>query len=331
MSDTAKTLAVKILAIIGFSVTVVLIIWLAISIASRIPNLFNSLANIADSINLRKEITSITVELEKTVVNAGEAFTLSWTDTRTTGMYRLGYTCVPGIALRFEDPQGNMRPLRCEEPLPLPHTVTELTLVASSSVDRFSDIVLTVQFAENDEVEPLEGTAKLTIVNAQIPVGAQASSTPAERTVAAPATTPTDVEETPRANPAPQVPQRTVTTIVYPQSDPNGFTDLEVSIVSVGTMRNGVYIASGRGSENYDAVQFRVKNIGTKTSSEWSFRGDIPGDSGYRSPSYAGLKPKEYMIFTMGFGTHTERSATFTVQVREDTTTANNEARADLR
>ena len=331
MSESSKAILTKILAILGFCVTVALIIWLIITLIGRAPGAFSSLANIADGINLRKELTKLDVTLEKGVVNSGEPFEISWTDTKHDGTYRLGYACTEGMTIFFKDPEGTFRPMRCgEQLLSLPTDITSLGLVASSTKDRFTDVTFRVLFSESTTTPPLEGTAKLTVVNASIPVGGGtstvATSTPAEETPSAPTSTPTK-PATPGTGsgsgsgstyvPVPQ----TVTQYVYPQSNPNGYTDLAVTIKEAGALN---------GYSEY-SVTFMVKNIGTKTSGSWSFDGDLPNGEDYTSTQYAGLKPQEYMTFTMtvplpGY-TFAEPRATFTVSVHNDANLENNTAR----
>ena len=89
MTDENKAILTKALAILGFCVTIALIIWLIVMAFSRMPSAFSSLSGIANSINLREEISSLEVTLEKKVVNSGELFEINWTDTNTEGTYRL--------------------------------------------------------------------------------------------------------------------------------------------------------------------------------------------------------------------------------------------------
>jgi hypothetical protein len=313
MTDATKAILTKSLAILGFCVTVALIIWLIIMALGRLPSAFNSLASIADSVNLRKEISALEVTLEKTVVNSGEPFRVAWTDTKQDGIYRFVYPCAPGMTILFRDPEGTFRPMRCDEPLALPATVHALTLVASSTKDRFADVIFRAEFTESLDTTPITGSAKLTIVNAGIPVGGGAATSTATTTVVTKPVSPTSTSTQPA--PKPVVPAQPITTLVYPQSDPNGFTDLALTIAPVTS------------AHGYATVRFTIKNLGTKTSSDWSFTADLPsGNEDYTSIQYAGLKPKEYMVFTMGF-TVPERGNNrieIDTHVSNDTNNANN-------
>ena len=324
MSEASKAILTKVLAIVGFCVTIALIIWLIITLVGRAPGAFSSLANVADGINLRKELTKLDVTLEKSVVNSSEPFEISWTDTKHEGAYQLGYTCTEGMMVFFRDPEGTFRPMRCgEQMLSLPADVTKLGIVASSTKDRFTDVTFRVLFSASTTTDPIEGSAKLTVVNAGIPAGSTstaATSTPShdtEDTATSTATAPT-----PTGSPSTPAPvTHTVTKYVYPQSDANGYTDLAITIQEAGAL--GAYAEY--------SVTFMVKNIGTKTSGTWSFHGDLPNGDDYASTQYAGLKPQEYMVFTMTFPlpgyTFAEPRATFTASVSNDANLENNTAR----
>jgi len=112
---------------------------------------------------------------------------------------------------------------------------------------------------------------------------------------------------TPSTTPSkPVTPQyRTVATYVVPTSNPNGYTDLEVSLVAVGEMTNDERFIPGTSLETNElgAMQFRVKNIGTKTSSNWHFVADLPNGDEFKSIVQQPLKPGEMTTLTVSFAT----------------------------
>lgn len=122
----------------------------------------------------------------------------------------------------------------------------------------------------------------------------------------------------------------TVTTV--PVSNPNGYTDLAVRFIGVGTYNGGTKTFNAKTSLDEDelgALQFEVKNIGTKTSSEWYFTASLPTDSDftYRSNANVPLKPNERQIVTLQFdGMSEDNSArvSATITGGSDTTAANN-------
>jgi len=119
------------------------------------------------------------------------------------------------------------------------------------------------------------------------------------------ATSSTPVDTTPKsATPAP-IQYKTVTTYKKPVSDPNGVTDFSMTFVSVGTLNSsqrfvpGTLPDSGQG-----AMQFVVKNIGTKTSSNWSFELDLPNGTSMTSSVQKPLLPSESSTLTVVFEMH---------------------------
>jgi len=315
-----RVLAIKTLAIIGFVATGVLIVWLLIVGIQYMPGAFASLASIAESINTYRPAKELTLATEKTVVNSGESLTLSWTDMKQKhGTYVFSYTCTPGVTLEVKTLDGSLRSLTCNETFPLSPIEQSLTLYALSHEARFTDVPVTVSFSHETTDTRLESTTKITVVNATIPVGGivvEEEEKEEERPVI---TTPT---------PAPK-PQTPTPPLLYPQSNPNGFTDLAISTIGVGTLINGTFVYTA----TYDpdvrsAIKFDVKNIGTKTSETFVFTTLLPNGTTYTSPVQPALKPGERIEFTLGFDLGETRKefvqVTSTVIVRGDTHVANN-------
>lgn len=143
------------------------------------------------------------------------------------------------------------------------------------------------------------------------------------------------VEEKPRADsevkptptPAP-IQYKTVVTYQVPVSDPNGYSDLEIAFVAVGQMSsNGKFIAAEYLKEDEtNAVQFRVKNIGTKTSSDWRFEAELPNGDDLNSKNQLALKPGEVSTLTLVFGMGDDKAENLVVSVEggSDNNRANN-------
>src|SRR5690606_11174041 len=112
-------------------------------------------------------------------------------------------------------------------------------------------------------------------------------------------------------------------------SNPNSYTDLEVSLVAVGKMTNDERFIPGASLETNElgALQFRVKNIGTKTSTDWRFIAELPNGDEFLSSTQRPLKPGEMSTLTISFETgDRDGSRSFGVSVRggNDTSNANN-------
>ncbi|OGG86090.1 hypothetical protein A2392_01355 [Candidatus Kaiserbacteria bacterium RIFOXYB1_FULL_46_14] len=134
----------------------------------------------------------------------------------------------------------------------------------------------------------------------------------------------------------PTTPQyRTVTTYVVPTSNPNGYTDLEVSFVAIGKMTNDERFvpSASLSTEEHGAMQFRVKNIGTKTSNAWHFAAELPNGGEFNSVVQNPLKPGEVATLTISFMTDRKdgnRTLGASVNVDGDINTANNGFRATV-
>lgn len=154
-----------------------------------------------------------------------------------------------------------------------------------------------------------------------------ASEETASSTPAAPAPTP--------AAPAkPPVQYQTVATYKVPVSDPNGVADLQVSFIGVGRMTAEGRFASAAALERNQpsAVQFAVKNIGTKTSADWSFRVELPGGITFNSKVQQPLKPSETATLTVAFTPDARGSRPLGVIIvgGNDTNAANNGFRVEV-
>jgi hypothetical protein len=129
---------------------------------------------------------------------------------------------------------------------------------------------------------------------------------------------------------------KTVVTHKIPVSDPKGKTDLAVSLVAFGYMNaSGRFVPQADISDNdHGAIQFVVKNIGTKTSGDWGFVTDLPNDIEMESKVQSPLKPSESSTLTIVFG-QVEEDGNHTVDISvkggNDVNPTNNAFRATLR
>lgn len=128
----------------------------------------------------------------------------------------------------------------------------------------------------------------------------------------------------------PTTPQyKTVVTYKTPVSDPNGYTDLQTAFVAVGrlTAENRFIPATSLVENEYSAVQFAVKNIGTKTSANWHFVAELPNGDTMTSKIQQPLRPQETATLTVVFTMDGGRGARYvgvTAVGGNDTNLANN-------
>ena len=140
---------------------------------------------------------------------------------------------------------------------------------------------------------------------------------------------------TPVVKPTP-VQYKTVVTYKTPVSDPNGHTDLQVAFVAVGKLNSsGRFVAADYVEEDeQNAMQFTVKNTGTKTSSDWGFVAKLPNNGEMSSKVQKPLKPSETSTLTVVFemdDSNRDRYAEVKVTGGSDINFANNSFRTKVR
>lgn len=341
-SPEKKDSVLKTLAIAGFVAIIIFIAWLSIQLVTVLPGAFTSLASLAEGVNQYQQsiiepepIVDIAVSSNTGLVNAGDQATIIWDTTDTPGTYSFSYECKDGVAVDIVNPDG-LQSIACETNYNIGN-VDSLTIAIDSEKHRYADLNYTIAFLQTDESEPrASGDAHITIVNSDVStVGAD--DEPADEQVAAndaPSTEPvvTEPEETP-ADPEPEVAgvsdESTDTSpaapvfeqeFIYaiPTSDPNGRTDLATRFLSVGDIINGTYLPTFLTTSENGAIQFEVRNLGTKTSGDWTYSVTLPNGSTYESPEQAPLKPSERAVITLGFPPSDVDTHTFRVEV--DTT-----------
>lgn len=236
-SPPTHTLLIKILVIIGFAVTIVVIVWLSIQGIKRLPNAFSSLASMAESIQT----------------------------------YRTTQKTTP------------------------PSTTSSST--------------------PNEYAREEEDTATPTNTQSTEDQNLDTETTNSIQTVPVP--------EEPKYTPPPK------TTTIHPYSNPNGYVDLSVITLGSGALRHGTFVLTPRYDTNTrNAIQFTIKNIGTKTSGTWGFETVLPSGNVYESEPQFPLNPQEQVTFTLGFDLEDSREDFVeirnTVMSTEDTRRQNN-------
>ena len=290
-----KTATTKALAIVGFLALIVLIVFVIVKLVSFLPSAWGSLASIADSVYNYQEEPTLTVATKSSVVNADTAFTINWDAQKQAGTFAFSYACTDGTAMDIRKENGDVEALNCNTSLPLGNA-TSLDVIVHTEKQRFTDVNYTITFTpENTSSDSYSASSEITIVNVGIPTSA---------TIGTPAPTSTPSTTVTETKPTTPPPPRYVTHVTYttPHSDPNGFTDLAVTFLGVGTLEHG--ILQPRPELRVDeagAIQFAVKNIGTKTSTEWTYVVDLPSGGTYTSKIQQPLKPNETATLTLTF------------------------------
>lgn len=334
MANTTKTSnTMKVLAVAGFIAVIAFLVWLAVTLVAALPNAFSSLASLADGLQDSRPHTEIVVANNNSIVNNGEEFTVTWTNVNRAGTYTLFVDCIEGVSLDMRYPANNITRIPCGETIKLGSDVTTLDLIARSEKKRFIDVTYSIGFIPKDEVAvAYETETTFTVVNVNIPQsesidGGTDTDTEPEGEVAGETTDQTEEETESETGSTPvQVGEPTViATEIYelPTSDPDGFVDLAVKYVAVGRLAsNNEFVAGGViDQDTRGAFQFEVRNLGTKTSDDWTFEAELTSGSTFESNVQDGLLPNEYTLITIGFDTVGETgSQTFgaTIDVEDD-------------
>jgi hypothetical protein len=328
-TELVRRTLIKLLAIIGFLAIGFAILWLAIQGIKRLPQGFASLASIAESLQKYRPVEDLSVRLEKSVLNSGEAFELSWNDMRQPGEYRFSYACTEGVALEVREASGNMRALTCGETLSLPEDAQNLLLSIKSEEMRFTDVPLRLTFENSENKTAFDKETKVTVVNAAIPFKDDLFTEEDQEKESKPVAQ-NQANSFPAPAPAGRAPTPiSISAIAFPQSNPNGFVDLSLRTVGIGVIDDGEFKPSASYDEDFrNVIKFDVKNIGTKTSPKWTFRTQLPGGQVYRSDTQMPLKPLEHVTFTMEFSldedTRSRVDIITTVSVDDDSVAKNN-------
>ena len=342
-NENAKNRLTKTFAVIGFIVIIIFMVWLAVQIVRHAPAAFSSLASLSESVQTGQHTPdNLVIESEKNVINSEESFRVTWTDLNRSGYYAFTYDCVEGVSLETRV-AGNITDIDCGDHFMLPSGTFSLDLNFTSEKERFVDVPYQVIFIKDGESEPAFADERfVTLANASIPSGGVAVDTEEEvedepETTEEPADDVADEEDTGGSTGATdQVYYRTVTTLVKPVSDPNGTTNLSVRFIGVGDIAsNRAFRLRSTLEENEPgAIQFEVKNIGTKTSGSWRYVVELPGGDVFESNSQAPLKPNEHSILTIGFydaGDSGRETVAAEVFGGNDTTPLNNGFRTTVR
>lgn len=315
------------LALLGLAIAIIIAAWLAVQLVQLIPNAFISLANLAERVHNPTPDIALEASQSESTVNSRMAVEITWTDVKRAGTYAFEYDCAPGVSLELELADGTIVPLACEREYEFADGTFSTTAIFTSERERYTDVAYYITFIPEDEnADTLDTEKTLTIVNASIPVaGAEDDGDDVA------VNDDIDDEPTDTTPPAPPVRYRTVQKVTYsvPVSDPHGYTDLAVTFDTIGTIDGSTLVSRSTLEEGEDgAFRFEVKNIGTKTSTDWKFNAVLPSGQRYTSAVQEPLKPQERALITVAFdsaGSEGKNRFEVTVNGGSDTSTANNE------
>lgn len=299
-----KTNVLKSLALIGLFAVVVLLAWLSVQIVKVMPSALTSLASLADSVYSYEPKSDKEIELQpiNSPVISGDETTIAWNRTSKTGTYTLSYECRDGLSLDIKSDNNEFTGAECDKSYDL-GSVDSTQVIVNSEKKGEVDLVYTVSyFKTNSPKSTIQTTKSVVIENTRLTTDAETITEEVEEPE-----TPTKPEVAVETPTTPALKPGTPTTQVYtynyfPVSDPKGFTDLEVTYIGIGEQVSGTFINTGLlRFEKAGAIQFAVRNIGTKTSDAWTFESTLPGDISYQSGEQVALKPNERAVLTFQF------------------------------
>ncbi len=329
-----KDSVLKSLALIGLLGVILFIAWVSVQIVAVFPTAVSSLASLADSVYNYNPRGMAEIKLEPTAesVETGSELNLVWDKRFETGTYAFTFLCEEGLSVEIKSVESTFQNAECGKSYTL-GTVDNAQVKVNSEKKGQAPFTYTISYFKNNVYTPSSQSSQSVLVTnsrftesgpnvnvVNIPESEEEPGTQTE----------TEVEvETPAVVTKPK-PQPTYE-VVYqiPVSDPNGFTDLKVTYLGIGSKnRNGSFTNSGTLKEGVaGVVQFSVQNLGTKTSDTWSFEAELPGGTNYTSRTQNALKPNERVIFTLTFPALGDTSVeTFGAEatVEGDTNTKNN-------
>ncbi|MBY0309545.1 hypothetical protein K2Q16_00125 [Patescibacteria group bacterium] len=314
-----KRKVLNFLAIFGFLAMIVMVAILAVIAVRLLPTAFSSLANLAETINGRGGDRTIVVNADKTDLVSGDEVTLTWEAAPLPGSYTFSYECVDGVAVEIRR-DDTTRAVRCDTVYSLGET-NEVRLFITSEKLASTSIPYTITFLRTNDTSPrasVDGTLAIAREGDEDTPGAPEA--PEEDVAAVPPPAPAPAEPAPAA-PRPSTP-RTEYYSYIPTSNPNGTTDLRVTFIEMGvTKGNELLGRSTFTGSNENFFRFEVRNVGTKTSEEWSYTATLPGDADFKRDDQKELKPNERAVITVRFPVE-KRSGSEQVRI---TVKANNE------
>lgn len=303
--NQGKDKVLKSLAVAGFIGLLVVIAWLGIQLIGIMPGAFTSLASLANSVYNYKPVELVVVS-NKSIANSSEAFLISWNKPKADGEFTFKYGCVDGVAVSIRNVAGTIESVECNKDFPLGN-VNNIDISITSVNNRFADVPYTIAFTRTGaKSAETSKDSTITVVNPAIsPVNNEPVSTTTTPVVTQPAPV-IPVPTKPVVVPAKPL-VHTVSTPIYsiPVSNPNGIIDLSVRSIGVGTINSASQFSLvGTMNNNYHgAIQFEIKNLGTKTSNSFTFVATLPNGAVYTSDVQTPLKPNERAVITLGFDT----------------------------
>jgi len=276
MADPASngertSLVSNILAIVGFIILIVVVIWGLMNLASISRGWFSSLFGGSNS--------SIEVTAPATTTS-GTPFTISWDfEPEDAGTYAFLYQCRNGFQFQTSGAGGALNGVPCGAAFTVPSENNSLSVIPRLGGTDAMSIPLSIIFIPSATGTQVQGSATVTV----LPEG----GTPGPEPEPTPEPTP-EPQPTPEPRPTTTPPRPTP----QPTPRPSGPADISARIVSVQSDVSGA------------TVTFDIANTGLSASGSYYFSATLPTYSPYtyQSPLQASLAPGAHVLSTLRFG-----------------------------
>jgi hypothetical protein len=328
----------KTLALAGLVGIIIFVAWLAVQIVNVFPSAITSLANLANSVYSYdpRQLPEIDLSEAPKAGTTGENIKISWREAHPAGSYAFSYACHDGVTVNIKNSETDFKDLDCEKRYDL-GKVDTLEIMVNSTKNLAVDLNYQISYFRPNSVDvAVEESGNITITNPRFALGTTTNEEEIVSEEEIPTTNTPTTEVAGSSTSSPVVvttPVKPTYTYEYvyeiPVSKPNGFVDLKVTYLGVGTVDKNVfknlgYITKGKAG----AVQISVHNTGTKTSEAWYYKAELPGGSVYESPRQLPLKPNEKATLTLHFPAIAERDLQkieFAVSTDVDVSKKNNQ------
>lgn len=264
--EPKPSLASNILAIVGFIILIVVVIWGLVNLAGISRTWFGSLFG--------NRAAAIEVTAPKSAMS-GTPFTVSWKyDEKDAGTYAFLYECKSGLSFQTPAPLGTVG-IPCGAAFTIGGTEKKMSLIPYLSGSVEQDVPLSIIFMPTATGTKAQGSATVRIS----PI---LSTTPAPQPTPAPAPAPTP-SPAPTPTPAP---------VQAPAPAPARPADLSVRIISVSVDGSGNGVAT-----------FDISNVGGSSSGTYYFTATLPtlNPYTYSSPAQNSLAPQAHIVSTLRF------------------------------
>ena len=282
----------KALGLLGLVAILVVGAWGVIRVVTSLPSVFSKVSSTVSPAATILSEEKVDVTAPAGAVSSGNPFTLAWSHRNADGehAYSVSYACREGLSITSPLPNGKEQSVPCATPFNFTNAQDSLRVTPTVA----GAAAINVPFTVTATGLASGGITASSEYNVTVLAPEKPLEKPAEKPAVPTKTSPT-------------APTQTTTTYYIPgtnPSDPNGVTDLDVRVISTGTVSsNGSYAPNALvtlGSRA--AVQFEIRNSGTKTTPlGWTFSAALPTGYTFTSNPQQIIVPGGSVVYTLGF------------------------------